>query len=556
MIKHRFLHRLLLALALVFLSVSGFAAKKDGIYLSQLGFRPEEPKFFVSKEKADTFQIIRNDDQSVVLQGKVEGPIADSATGRDYWRGDFSAVKKIGEYTLVIGKDKIGPIRIVNDVWSSAQRSVIRSYYLQRCGAKLKDAETKISHGACHLDDGTIRYEDAFHKEDEEVAMTGGWHDAGDYGKYISPAGISISVMLMAQELYPQSVAGEDIGIPESGNGVPDLLDELRWELEWMLKMQRPDGGVYHKIGGHAWPGDPLPEDDPMTPRFVYAVSTSATAKFSATMAYAARIYKPFDTAFADRMLKASELAWQFVSTAPFCPDPIGSDNSGSGQYGDSSTKDDKFWAAIELFITTKKAAYEKYALANIPATCENPGWIDGSALAMYHYAAEYKNDAAKTMRNAIVTRAKQLVQKSATSAFGITLAKGEFEWASNKTLMGWSMILTLAHRIDPNPDFQRVAAVQLHYIFGQNPMDISYVTGVGEKYVRFPHQRLHWSTGHLPPGQLSGGPNDRGESGVEPKGLGALSYIDDSKSYSCNEYAIDYNANLFFVLVAVGSNR
>lgn len=556
MIKDKYLRRLLFVLALMLLPVSSFAAKKDDIFLSQLGFRPNEPKLFITSNKAVTFKIRPVGSKSISIQGKVVGPTLDSATGLKYWKGDFSALKKAGTYTLVVGKTEIGPIKISNDIWQPAQRSVLRSYYLQRCGVKLKDTETKIAHEACHLDDGIIRYEDAFHKEEDEVEMIGGWHDAGDYGKYISPAGISISVMLMAHELYPKTVAGEDVAIPESGNGVPDLLDELRWELQWMLKMQRPDGGVYHKIGGHAWPSDPLPEDDPTAPRFIYTVSTSATAKFAATMAYAARIYNPIDAVFAEKMLKAAELSWQFISTAPFSPDPAGVDNNGSGQYGDTSIKDDQFWAATELYITTEKAEYKTFTLANIPTTCVDPGWVDGSALALYHYAATYKDEAAKTMRHLMVARAKQLVQKSSTSVFGVTLALGEYEWASNKTLMGRSIILTLAHRFDPNPQYLRVAALQLHYIFGQNPMDISYVTGVGENYVSHPHQRLHWSTGILPPGQLSGGPNDVGQSGAEPKGLGALSFIDDSKSYSSNEYAIDYNANLFFVLVAAGSNR
>lgn len=547
-------HCLLFAIVMLLSLTSSFAAQSDNVYLSQLGFQPHEPKIFVTSEEAKSFKIYPVGSKRAIFRGKAIGPILDSSSGNDYWRGDFSALKKPGVYNLVIGKKTIGPIKIADNIWQSPQRLVLRSYYLQRCGVRLDDPETKIAHEACHLDDGILRHDDPFNQEDDEVDTVGGWHDAGDYGKYISPAGISVSVMLMAHELYPQTVASDHIGIPESGNGIPDLLDELRWKLQWMLKMQRPDGGVYHKIGGHVWPGGVLPEDDPMTPRYVYGVSTSATAKFAATLAYAARIYEPLDRAFSEEMQRAAEKAWEFIVNAPFHTDPMGQDNNGSGQYGDKSTRDDQFWAAVELFITTGKTNYQEYAIANIPSSCENPGWIDGSALALFHYATLYDDEAAQTMRNSIVNRAKNLVYKSSTSAFGITLNQDEFEWASNKTLMGWSIVLNLAHRFDPNHEYLRVADLQLHYIFGQNPMDISYVTGIGTNYVRAPHQRLHWSTGILPPGQMSGGPNNKAQSGIEPKNMGALSYIDDSRSYSSNEYAIDYNANLFFVLVAANS--
>ena len=545
---------LLLLVSMLFSNISvGTAMTEDQIFISQIGFRPQEPKFFLLNQKAKKFKLIREGNKrKKVFSGRIEGPIKDRSTGLVFWRGDFSKFKTPGIYRVMIDNHQTSEsFTIGSGVWHDAQRLVLRSYYLQRCGTKIDDPESKIQHDTCHLDDGILRYTDEFFDEEEELECRGGWHDAGDYSKYISPASISISVLLLAYELYPEAFANDNTAIPESGNGIPDLLDEVRWKLEWMLKMQRPDGGVYHKIGSFTWPGMVLPEEDPTEPRFIYGVSSSATAKFVATMAFASRIYRPIDAAFAETLLEAAEYSWEFLQSSSFMPVPKGSDNSGSGQYGDDSITDDLFNASTELYLSTNKKTYKEYLSTNIPTICKTPNYTDGSLIALFHYAVSHDDEPADSMKKLIQARANTLVKYSSLSAFGITLMKGDFKWASNRTLMGNSINLLLADLIEPNKELLRVAYQQLHYIFGQNPLAKSYVTGLGSNPVKNPHQRLFWSTGIVVPGQMSGGPNENAESGIEPPDLGALSYMDETQSYSSNEYAIDYNANLLFVLAS-----
>lgn len=549
--KSRVLLGIVILSLVVALSVGAVWAAKPGIFYSQLGYGPNEPKFFVLEKSAATFQLMGANDNKPVFEGKVEGPVADISTGNSYWQGNFSAFTQPGNYYLLVdGKLRSQNFAIGTDVWQNAQRLVLRSYYLQRCGIDIKDEESKIRHRICHQNDGFVCYKDDFHKSGEKLDEKGGWHDAGDYGKYISSTAISVYVMLSAYELYPDRLAADNTAVVESGNGIPDLLDENRWALDWMLKMQRPDGGVYHKVGGSTWPGGVLPEADPTT-RYIYAVSSSATAKFATTLAYSARIYKKSDPAYADKLLKAAELSWKFLQTASFLPDPIGNDNAGSGPYGDDSIKDDLFATAVELYLSTGDKSYQTYALANIPNKAEIPGWMDGSIMAMYHYIVAVKDNGAKEMSSLIQDAAKECVERASKSAFGISMVKEEFAWSSNKTVMGKSILLILANRIAPNPDYIKVAYTQLHYIFGLNPLAKSFVTGLGANPVVHPHQRMHWATGHLVPGEMAGGPNNSAQSGIESPNLGALSYADDQNSYSSNEYAVDLNANLLFVLAS-----
>lgn len=522
------------------------------VFYSQLGYRPDEPKFFAVKDAASRFRLVNAKTNVPVFAGKMSGPIMDSATGLQYWRGSFTGIKQTGTYYLIIdGKERSETFAIERDVWKQARQMVLHSYYIQRCGTAIDDKTSKIKHDVCHVDDATFRHDDdAFHKEDDTLDVKGGWHDAGDYGKYVSSAGISVSLMLMSYELYPQALASDATGIPESGNGTPDLLDEVRWELNWMMKMQRPDGGVYHKVGSNTWPGGVLPEED-FTDRLIYGVSTSATAKFAATTAFASRIYQKIDPAYADKLRKAAELSWSFLMTAKFYPDTTGSDNSGSGPYGDRDIKDDLFWAATELYLTTGVQEYQDYAVFNIPSTAKEPSWEDGSVLALYHYASAKKDEAAVRMREMILASARLLTTKASKSAFGVATLKEEFEWSSNRKVTADSILLIMANRFTPNPAFTKVAYMQLHYIFGFNPLAKCFVSGIGVNPVVNPHQRLHWGTGIVPPGYLTGGPNNRAQSGVEKPNLGALSYADESQSYSSNEYAIDINASLLFVLAS-----
>ena len=177
----------------------------------------------------------------------------------------------------------------------------MRSYYGQRCGIKvdLSPRFPQYHHEACHLEDGE------FHPSSGKTGKkdaTKGWHDAGDYGKYVVNSGISCGTLLWAYEWYGKRIAPIRLDIPESGNGIPDLLNEVKWNLDWMLAMQDSDGGVWHKLTTEKFCGFVAPEKDDGGTRYIIGTgkepykSSGATADFAAVMAMAARIYRAFFT--------------------------------------------------------------------------------------------------------------------------------------------------------------------------------------------------------------------------------------------------------------------
>ena len=142
-------------------------------------------------------------------------------------------------------------------------------------------------HSSCHPGDGF------YHSSTGQSGFklsTGGWHDAGDYGKYIVNAGITLGTSLLAYESFPSKFNQDDLNIPESGNSIPDLLDEVRYELEWYLKMQNSNGGVYFKLTKQQFESFIMPNNDSGM-RYIYQLSSNATGDFVAVMARASRIF-------------------------------------------------------------------------------------------------------------------------------------------------------------------------------------------------------------------------------------------------------------------------
>lgn len=196
-------------------------------------------------------------------------------------------------------------------------------------------------------------------------------HDAGDYGKYTVAAAKALADLLLAYDLYP-SAFKEEIPLPETDGITPDILHECRFELDWLLKMQDLEtGGVYHKLTTLNFPAlDVMPEDD-LESQYFTAVSATATGAFAAIMALASRIFKPFDPEFSALSLERANKAWQWLLDHPVVPGFKNPQEVTTGEYGDSDDRDERYWAAAELFRTTGEATYhqafKKWAQENFP---------------------------------------------------------------------------------------------------------------------------------------------------------------------------------------------
>jgi len=529
------------------------------IVINQVGYYLNSPKtaLFInlSNPQPGKVQLVNFRSKRTVFETGLGAPQEDAASKDVIQTIDFSNFKQEGSYYLKYGDIKSYPFQIGKNIYRDTLSKLLRSYYLQRCGVAVRDSAIGVSHPPCHINDGLIAHTDSFHQSGKQKRAQGGWHDAGDYGKYVGPTAVTVGRLLSLYEQYPKLLSDRQLAIPESGNRRPDILDEVKVGLDWMLTMQREDGAVYRKLSGKEWPGAIVPQEDKQ-PRYIYGISTPETAKFAAAMAMANRIFAPYDAKFAQTCLKAAQKAWSFLQTEPSAKvDWVQGDDNGSGGYLNQSPegrlqtdRNDRLWAAAELLITTGNSALEQYLTQNIASwTYSLYEWTDPSPLGMIDYlmlTGRKGSDSLKQqIKEKLLQRADSLMQKVASS--GYRLANQDFVWASNKRAAEEGITLLYAYRLTGEPTYFNAAVDQLDYLLGRNHFNKSFITGIGSNSVRYVHHRIAQAKKIVIPGLMVGGPNSEAQDGVAPKGLGPLSYLDDERSFATNEYAIDYNASV-----------
>jgi endoglucanase len=457
--------------------------------------------------------------------------------------------------------------RIARNVYYAPFFDALRSYTLGRSGIAIDDPITGLKHAAGHLQDAEAQLDiDHPHAPaGTKIDVSGGWYDAGDFGKYVTPGAVTVAQLLLAYELHPEKFTVGQLKFPAGFEsdmpGLPDALAEAKYELDWLLKMQRPDGAVYHKVSGLAWPGMIRPEEDTQ-PRYVFGMSTYGTGMFAGATAMAARIYQPFDADYAGRLLEAAERAWRFLEANP---QPVFQtserQDNGSGPYDKYTDEDDRLWAAAELLKTTgdpRYAAYIGEKLSN-PLT-RDPiiiGWGSSLSLGQFAYATAEAADPAlkEAVKQKLVKAADDIVGRIGRDGYRYSLTSNEYSWASAKNGMAKAQLLLLANELEPKEAYVHGALDQLHYTLGRNAVGTTYLTGSGTEMPDHPHNRMIVSTGTYIPGLLVGGPNKFGGDPELDKLLErtspppAKAYLDLTGSWASNEYAIDYNAPLVFVL-------
>jgi endoglucanase len=547
----------------------------EQVRVNQVGYLPQAEKVAVVVGNAETFQLrdIRSND--VVLGGNLLGPFEDANSGDTLHYADFSEWQSEGTYVVEVdGGGSSFPFRIGSNVYDYPMLEAARSYTRQRSGTAVHDPITGISFGAGHLQDARARlyFSDEFHDEGDIIDVGGGWYDAGDFGKYLPPSAVTVAQLMLAYELNPerfyrgQLMFPHEIGRVYGDTDMPDLLLEVRFNLAWMEKMQRPDGAVYHKNSGLRWPGFVLPEQDTQT-RYVFGLSTFATAQYAGAMAMAARIYEPFDSAFAARALDNARRAQAYLEANPhpYFRRDEGQD-SGSGAYSKEADAEERAWAAAELLKTTGEEGFDAYLQEHLRGTLvANPTfvtWYDTSALAQWAYLTSEQADpeVQAHVREVFVAYAGDIVAQIEQDGYRVALTADEYTWASAKNAVAKGSFLILAHELVPDDAYLRGALDQLHYILGRNATGYSYLTGFGTRTPFDIHHRIRAATGTDLPGLLVGGPNRFGGDPLLEAFLQAQNpppakaYLDLQGSWATNEYAIDYTAPAFFTLAYFSS--
>lgn len=547
------------------------------LHVDQVGYLPGSPKILVvaadESFPAMAVQVVAQGGDEPVWEGNLPAATVDANSGDWVARADFGSLATEGEgaYEAIAGGNRSDPFLIGDDVFDDVWTKVARSYTAQRANFEQDDPFTGLKLLAGHKQDKEAKL---FFKDEGHppvIDVSGGWYDAGDYGKYVPTAAITVGQLLAAYELDPAAAAApflteRETAFWQAAPQAPHLLAEVKYELDWMLRMQRQDGAVYHKVSAMSFPAYILPAED-VQDRYVFGLSTFGTAMFAGAAAMGARLFEPYDAEYAKELLDRAKKAQEWLDAHPdtYFRYDEGQD-SGSGPYSKATDREERLWALAELFKTTGDGTYEAAILRDYAdllgkppgiASFNNAQLLGQWALATASMPPSSARDEAAS---AIAQAADAIVRRISEDGYRSSLALNEYTWGSNKNALASAEILLLANRLKPSDAYVNGALEQLHYVLGRNAMGISYVTGVGSRYPMKPHHRISLMSGVKVPGLMVGGPNKYGEDQelakvVERGASPAKSYIDDVSSYASNEYAIDYNAPLLFVLTEFRSH-
>ncbi len=542
------------------------------IRLNQVGMYPHQEKTAVIEGKVGAGQVKITNAQT----GKKAGKVKVLRTAVSPWSKkqrtvvDFSSLTQPGEYTISSGKHS-ERFTIADGALRQVTKGTLRAFYLNRSGmaidAKYAGAYARpIGHPDTHV---LIHPSAASIGRPSGSAISSplGWYDAGDYNKYIVNSAFSVGIMLCSYEQNRAYYDALEADIPESGNKTADLLDELRYNLEWMLTMQDPyDGGVYHKLTEPNFEGFVMPKDCHQQ-RYVVQKSTAAALDFAAVMAQTARIYKDSKDyrCLSDRAARAALAAYRWAEQNPDVTYQQNKMNEAyqpavyTGEYGDGKLGDEWFWAATELYLLTEDQHFANLAAKYQPQRFTAPTWGMVASLGAYDWMTLcQESPIATSCQQQLLAYCDSIVATTATSCFQTPNGNSprDFGWGCLSETFGTNgLSLLYAYRLTGNKQYLTGALQDAEYILGRNATGYCYVTGFGTKSPMNPHHRISWADGiEAPmPGMLVGGPNPGQQDIADVKHYDSKqpdeSYADVMQSYASNEIAINWNASLLALL-------
>ena len=520
------------------------------VRVNQVGYLPKAPKraTIASNAPAPLPWQLRNANGQVVAEGRTSVFGANRASGESVHIADFSAVSASGSgYVLSTGIDTSHPFRIGSDIYRKLRADALAFFQQNRSRA-------------------------------------GGWYDARDPGKYTVNGGIALWTLHHLAERALQ----------RRSEGARDLLNTARWQMDFMLAMQVPDGRqltvprgnqrtalnalkldridaggmVHHKAQDPALSNAAASSNREIPPQYLHYPSTAATLSLAATGAQCARLWLRLDAPYARRCLEAAERAWD---AAVRFPDVYAYNTfAGGGPYDNQDVSDEFYWAAAELFASTGDPYY-------LESLQESPHYLDAPAvqrnetgtllqselgvagtIVLATASSELPATQVARARERLVAAARAYLAQIGQEGYLLPYSVDQYPWGSNANVVNRALVLGIAYDITRDPAFFNGAAEAMNYVLGRNPLDQSYVSGYGSRPVQNPHHRF-WSRpsgaddGAPPPGMLSGGPNsvsfsDPVATKLRGRCTGQTCWVDDVGAWTVNEVAVNWNASLLWV--------
>lgn len=556
----------LLILFLLSFSFTNVNAQQN-IFVDQIGYHTDAVKLVYTDYKADSFAVVdvKTKHTLAVFAFSLRKE-NDPSSGKTIYQGDFSSITNTGKYIIrVFSPSNSGITSYLFEIGDGVYLPVIEaantSLFLQRCGLEIEEQYAgKYARPVCHLREA--EYHHTCHKKGKRD-IAGGWHDAGDYGKYVAPGSVTAAVLLNLYQLNEAGFSGDNWNIPESKNGIPDLLDEVKYELDWMFKMQDENGAVHEKIHTKNYVQFIMPHKGDV-PQFIYQVSSTATADFAAVMAMASRAFSEVNNKYSKKCLLAATKAYNYLERHKEIFPKGGFKNPNdthAGGYSDAYDEDERIWAAAELYISTQKKKYlnDFQTLHQKIDQFSEISWINPSSLGFYSTLLHAKkSDLAlkDSLTSKLLAYCDRHIEIAKNDGFGIAMKVGDYTWGSNGSVASKAMNFILAYKFTKDKKYRDLAAQHMHYIFGVNANKKSYVTGFGTNTILHLHHAPSVADA-VPepiPGILSGGPNKfrNDESLVKTFAKDtppALIFLDNEESYSSNENTIYTNVYMVFVL-------
>jgi endoglucanase len=560
------------------LLIGSVACTQDNqlIRTNQLGYYPLAPKLAIvtGPIQETEFYISSEAGTDTLFKGSLGEELHSKNSSMQTHVADFTNFRTPGKYVLHVGAErKSYPFLIGADVLKKVAISSIKGFYFQRASMPLLEKHAgKWARPSGHPDDKVIVHPSAASSgrtAGTVINSPGGWYDAGDYNKYIVNSGITMGTLLSAFEDFPAYYKTINTNIPESNDAVPDLLNEILYNLRWMLTMQDPfDGGVYNKCTEASFSGMLMP-DKVNAERYVVQKGTAATLDFVAVTAQAARIFANYKKQFpglSDSCLNAAKYAWEWVQKNPAIEYNQSAMNKmmykpaiNTGGYGDKNFTDEWFWAACELYVSTMNEDYYKFIARSVNNKLMPSNW--GNVFALGYYTLLRNESKIAALHAKDVDNIKRYIKDSADAylaaiprnAFQTVMghAPADFVWGSNSNAANQAILLLNAYYINKDRKYADAALSNMDYLLGRNATGYCFVTGIGSHSPLHIHHRISVADGVAEPvpGLLAGGPNPGKQDKCDyPVSDPETTYLDSECSYASNEVAINWNAPLVYV--------
>jgi hypothetical protein len=573
------------------------------IHVNEVGYTPALPKkamvgYYLGNLgelliPSEEFQLVENETGKTVFTGKLSsrkdvGFLYEPTPYQNVREADFSTFDRPGKYRVVVpGLGASLPFRIDDGSLMAFVRTYALGLYHQRCGTDNALPFTRFVHEACHTapaavplpepefeaawkiianlnksvpvgQSGTIR--DASSQlypyiNRGPVDVSGGHHDAGDYSKYTTNSAALIHTLIFAVDSLPGVAELDNLGIPASGDGISDILQEAKWEADFLAKMQDADGGFYFLVypRDRRYEGDVPPDHG--DPQIVWPKNTAVTAAATAALAQCASspLFKKHFPKEATVYLEKAKLGWKFLADAIARHGKAGAYQKLT-HYSDNWTHDDEIaWAACELFLATGDSAFQRKLFEWFPDPADTSTWrwgwwrmseCWGNAIRSYAFASRNgrvpreKLDAKFLSKCEIevVAAGDDAASRSRDNAYGTSFAAE----SKKERSAGWyfsndlAFDITVAYQLDPRDEFRDAVLANLNFEAGCNPSNVSFIAGLGWKRPReIVHQFARTDRRTLAP---SGIPLGNLQSEYQyldlyKSELGSLSFPDDGQN-------------------------